>query len=354
MFGPGSFVACLNALKSILIIPRAEHSELPQQMSKTFLELSEKAQTASKNDLETMVENIIDDKKVFNVIWQALNLSGLEGKINVEKSPNDKLSIELINGFNFSLAPSFQIKKYSEKNVNTLIIDGMIESVAELNHVLQHYSEILEPLIIFARGFHEEIIMTLKTNFDRGTLKVIPVIVPFDEEGINLLNDLATVCGTNIISSNKAQLITAIKLDEIQKVQKLLIHNDTITIINASAVADSLIHVGNLIKKKNELDTPELGHLYDKRIKALTANYVCVRIPEGTYKYAAIETAITAVKSTIMYGYVKTDSLTENVFTSYLKQKNEKLPANTVVGVLKYSLECVNQLYKIGAMILTY
>lgn len=215
--GPGSFRICLDAAVSLLENFYGDAEDLATLQREVFSKLFSWARHPDVDELQNLIRNVAKDNLVYSLLWEAVELSGIEGKISVEKTSSTIPSLELINGYNFNIKCSFDMPSWRQKKAKCLIVDGVIESVSEVHHILDSFATSKEPLLFFARGFHEEVILTMKTNFNRRTLNVMPFTVPYDIDGINLLNDIAVVCGTDVISALKSQLISCIKIDVARK-----------------------------------------------------------------------------------------------------------------------------------------
>ena len=69
-----------------------------------------------------------------------------------------------------------------EEDVKVLIIDGMIESIGEIHHVLEKAASEKNPIVMFVRSMADDVRSTLSLNVKRGTIDLIPVEVGFNEE----------------------------------------------------------------------------------------------------------------------------------------------------------------------------
>jgi hypothetical protein len=157
------------------------------------------------------------------VVWQAVQLGGLEGRLFVENGRQSNYVIELKEGYSFKLKPfkwMLSNNVWERKECKVLVIDGLVEKVSEIDHLLTRSFETKQPMAIIALGFSEEVAATLKANMDRELLDIQPIRVHTDLESLNLTNDIAVVCGTTPVSSVKGDLITFIKYDEIPVVDK--------------------------------------------------------------------------------------------------------------------------------------
>ena len=114
-----------------------------------------------------------------SIIYNAIKVAGLNGKIFVEPNKIDKTIIELKDSYNFSfilpIGPFIGQQKWERNWCRCLCIDGVIESLGEIDGILQEASSQNIPVAIFARGFSSDVINTIKVNVDRGTLDILPI-----------------------------------------------------------------------------------------------------------------------------------------------------------------------------------
>ncbi len=206
-------------------------SAAPGSFLQTFRCFVDLVEGKTYNDIEIFVKNhsfrptlkqthdylqkFIDDDYISSLFLDVLKISGIDGKVIFEQSQNENTSIELQNGFNFKINVPFSVS-FSKKNVRVLLIDGNVESISEIHNLLQTSYEKSESLLLIARGFSDDVTNTLKVNYARGTLHVIPVIVRYDFEGLNVLGDISIVTQSDVISSLKGQLISAVKYDDLK------------------------------------------------------------------------------------------------------------------------------------------
>ncbi len=306
--GPGSLLVALN----LILHSMNEETNIVKQ--KNYQEVVDASFTPTYEQLKSFLLTTINDEFLSSLILETINLSGMEGKIFFEISNNDTISIEKVNGFNFIV--DFPIQKlFKQKDVKVLIIDGMIESVGEINHVLQKFSETKEKLLLIARGMCDDVKNTLKVNFDRETLNIFPVIVKFDFESVNTLSDIGIVCNTDVISSLKGQLISTIKIEELQTIPFVNCQGKTMTIVNDKTTKNAKIQIKKLLEKRYDSEVEFVAKLYDERIKSLTPSCVKVRIPsnEKFVEYSELfDVALRLIHSIIKRGLILKDRLPKN------------------------------------------
>lgn len=269
-----------------------------------------------------------------DMLRHALDLVGFGGKIVVEKTESTP-SVELTNGFTYSLKPRFPVKLVGLVEPRILCIDGYVETVGEIHRLLETSSMDRASVIVFLRGLSDDVLNTLRVNYDRGSLRVIPVVVPFDLEGINTLVDIATACGTDVVSSNKGQLISNLSLDDAVTIPKASVFPDRIVLINPASVASTKRLVRQLRSRRSETSEEDVHKLLDMRIRALSPNQVVIRLFDDE-KYVLnsywIDLALRRMRSMITHGIPTEDDLA------------------FVVGQSE-SAKCVRYLRNLGAII---
>lgn len=278
---------------------------------------------ASDDIVKNYIFDNLDDKLLASTINEAIKISGIEGKIYIEESKNAFYVVEKFVGYEFSLKPiSLFLPKSSIANLEfndckVFLVDGIIEKVSEIDQILRHFFNSKESAIIVARGFSEEIIATLKTNYDRELLKIIPILLESDLESLNTLNDLACVCKSDIVSAMKGDLLSLVKPESLVSVDKVRCVYNKIIIENSNTLPAVASHLEYLLKKRydNQL-VEDVVNLYDKRIKTLSQNTTVIRLPNTTIleqqtNKAKIDTILRDIKSIINNGIVSKASLAQ-------------------------------------------
>jgi len=263
-----------------------------------------KPSSFQKKDLDLLLRTYCKDDVTLEMTKRSFEIAGFGGKISILFCEKD--SVELTKGFFFeSVKPSFDTKNRVFLNPRIVCIDGFVESVSEIHHLLETCAEKKEPLIIFLRGISEEVIHTLKVNFERKTLEVVPAVVTYDLDGVNLLKDIAAVCKEDIISSLKGELISSTDFSLFKRVEKVSFSKDSTIIENSSINLDSYLKFlqEKIISSSNETERKIL----EKRLSRLGNNQVVIRLTDDKRKKARsfyVDRSIRAVKSAIDFGVV--------------------------------------------------
>ena len=176
-----------------------------------------------------IIQRYIQDTYTCEMLLLACNMAGGAGQLFLDYQGKNASSLLLQDGYRFPIGTTKEIiktaigKSIELYDVDVLMIDGIIESVGEIHHILEEYSKTRRPIVIFARGFSEEVIATIVVNKARGALNLVPVQVPYDVDGINMLNDIAVICNSDLVSSLKGELISSISIDEISTINKIVV-----------------------------------------------------------------------------------------------------------------------------------
>lgn len=263
------------------------------------------------------VRSVIDRSSMFGSTWvhplvdEALRLAGFSGRVIVERTSSSIPSVELTHGCTFKLETAFHID-VSIVHPRIVCIDGYIESVSEVHHLLVAAAEAKEPCIMFVRGLSDEVLQTLRTNYDRGSLKVVPVQVEFDLRGMNTLVDVAVISGGDVVSSLKGDLISNISFERLPCVDQITIIKNCTMINNPSMYQRTKLHAEHVKSKRAATTEEDVASLLDERIRSLTPNHVIVRIPENgdfVMNSQAIDYALRSVRSAMSYGVTENCSL---------------------------------------------
>lgn len=326
---------------------------------------------ATPADLRRVVDTSCGlDKILASAIWEALELAGLEGKIFVENGRQDNFFIELKEGYNFKLKPfkfMLQNNSWERRNCKVLIVDGLVERVSEIDHLLTKSLETKIPMAIIAHGFSEEVAATLKANQERGLLDIQPVRIPSDIDALNIVNDIAVVCGTLPISSMKGDLIVFTKYEDVPMVDRVRLGEVECTIENSKTRAAVAAQAKSILEKRQAYFLhEEIQELFDKRLRSLISNTVLLHLPNASAakndeRRVKIDISLRQVKTILNYGTINLQTEMERVkdrllFTSKANNNIEqffvRLTNSFLKRLQKEKIEIVPTISAISGMML--
>ena len=335
--GPGAFDETIRMTLELL----KQSGKGFQQSNNQKLETTVSS-LATETDVQKLIDGVVSkiDVKVGSILREALNLSGFGGRILIEKSTTPVSSVELTRGYTFETTSAWQLSTRLD-DVRAFVIDGYVEQVSEIHHLLQAASDAKETAILFVRGLSNDVLHTLRVNYDRGTLKMVPIIVKFDLDGINTVNDIAIATGCDLISSNKGDLINSIKYESAPRLKSVIVYPNKVVIHHDVTAKSVAVHVANLRKKRTEPSVvDDVGNLYDKRIRSLSPNHVVIRLPDNkdyVRLSQAIDVTLRTIKAMIDHGVIN--------------HNGTVMPASTKIAAEVHSSRCHSTLINLGAII---
>mgnify|MGYP000620896253 CR=1 FL=1 len=321
--GPGGFERYLQLLHQIL-----EGHSVPTS------EVTPRHPTLS--DVQALVDRYGSQAgpRAAAMLKEAVRLAGFGGRIIVEKTTSPVPSVELVRGYGFDMQQLLPVD-FSFTGPRVACIDGHVESVSEVHHLLEAAAAAREPAILFLRGASDDVKHTLKVNYDRGSLRVVPIGARFDLEGMNTLVDLATVTGCDLVSSLKGDLISGIDYASLPRVEQVTMFKGRVVVVTNKARPEVAALTADLKRRRSEEPSDEKGALLDRRIRSLSPNHVVVRLPDDkdfVVNSQAMDYALRAVRAAVDRGVDASGA-----------------PAVTELAARHYAARCAASLLSVGA-----
>lgn len=209
-----------KSLRSLLLKEYSECEKMYPYLGELFLfNFFNKLPDSKKNlarfhkrDQMSFLETIKDDgiREIINWVFEN---SSLERTINIQVHDGDGFCVEPEDNFAFNFSYDFDffasLSNVTFRNYKFVIVDGYIESVGEIHHLLETASKNKKPYVIFCYGMSEEVKYNIMKNNARGAIKVFPVSLDTnDENTLNILNDIAVIHDGDIVTSNMGQTIS--------------------------------------------------------------------------------------------------------------------------------------------------
>ena len=239
-----------------------------------------------KRSLSSMIGHVES-----NIDFDAISIAGRRGKVMLDAS--DVQKTELTYGTQVckwkppqNFFEAVGQSKVSVQNCKVVFIDGIIESVSECHKLFQSSYETRTPVVIFARGFSEEVIATAALNIKRQTAQIIPALIPFDEIGINALGDLASCFGSEAISSDKGQLISNVDVSGCKTAERITVSLSATEIEFKNNLIDDVTR--KLSARLSNCDENQ-SNLIRQRINALGTGSVTIKIGSDRKSLAGLQ-----------------------------------------------------------------
>lgn len=274
-------------------------------------------------DLIAGINIATGDPLIAQVIWEALSLAGLEGKIYIENGPHDHYLVEQKIGYNFKVKPYHFFLQNGEtsweaENCKVLIIDGVIEDASELDHLLTQTFETKIPFVIISQGFSEEVVATLSANQKANKFSCIAIRIMPDLDSLNMANDIAQICGTIPVSCQSGITTTSMNYEDVPLVDHLVCGRNEMTIENKGTRNAVSAHIRSLLDKRSQQTVEDITNILDKRIRSLVANSVIINLPNVPASNiddirVKLDNGLRASKTLLNYGVTDLDLLSSKL-----------------------------------------
>lgn len=131
-----------------------------------------------RGQLDAIIKFFIGAGPSGKILKEAIKLGGTNFNVTFSNSHDDKFHVRKTVGTQIEgdINEVFSCKPKEINNCSIVYVDGIIESVGEIDHVLQKSSKDNMPLVIIASGFSPEISGILRNNFLQKKLCVIPFV----------------------------------------------------------------------------------------------------------------------------------------------------------------------------------
>lgn len=307
-------------------------------------------------------------KSLIEIAKQTLTLNGVGSNITIEKNSSFHYEIELKNGFTF---PVKTIGAFLDKNIfewkrsecKVLLVDGFIETIGEIETLIHQLSKTKEKLLIISQGFEQEVQSFLLANKRRGIIDVCLVTVEAGMESMNLMNDIATASGSELISVVNGDLVSLVKLEGLTILPKVNVMSSMLTFNQKNTKTAVNVRIQDLIKKKNEMansdDIYNFSEFYLKRIRNLMGQAVVIKLPEFSKtqlinEKTQLDIILRQCRSLLDFGLVDTNNVNlEYGLAAIKKELPEKIShLSFAVGIWMAVKKAMEVLTVSGAVVL--
>jgi len=257
-----------------------------------------------------------NDNEVGELISTAMDKVGRDGVITIEESRTGETYLETVEGMQFSRgykSPYFVTDNNSMQAVLRdpliLITDKRLTQVKELLPILEAVSQQNKSLLLIADDIDQEALSTLVVNKMRGILQAVAVKAPeFGDRKKAILEDIATLTGGKVISSEKGMRLDKFDTGWLGKAKKVTVGKSTTTIIDALGSEDSIEQrVTEIRNQIDESNSPyEIEKLQD-RLAAFIGGVAIVHVGgltevEMKEKKDRVDDALHATKAALEEG----------------------------------------------------
>ena len=257
-----------------------------------------------------------NDSEVGELIAQAFDKVGRDGVVTIEESRTGETYLETVEGMQFSRgfkSPYFVTDNNTMtailSNPFVLITDKRLNNVKELLPILEAVSQQNKSLLVIADDIDGEALSTMVVNKMRGILPVVAVKAPeFGDRKKAILEDIATLTGGKVISSEKGMRLDKFQSEWLGQAGKVTVGKDTTTIIDAKgAESDLEMRVQEIRQQIDDSNSPYEIEKLQERLAAFIGGVAIVHVGGHTEvemkeKKDRVDDALHATKAALEEG----------------------------------------------------
>ena len=243
-------------------------------------EIKEDSINFSKKDLDVFFENDLNPES-HDILKTLLENINITTKIYLDKSYVSETIIVKKEGITFDLdfdLDFFYKGKWDAKDFNFIIIDGFIETVGEIYHLLHEANENKEPYVIFCKGMSSEVKDVFLQNISRETINICPISLKTSELNVNILIDIARCLEGDIVSALLGDTISQSVRRKLKKGKDISVTGNSITITPVASDQHLKTHLNYLENKKEKSNIQINTDVLEERIKMLSSDKISIRL----------------------------------------------------------------------------
>ena len=267
------------------------------------------AQVASVSSANTEVGALIAD---------AMEKVGNDGVITIEESKGIDTELSVVEGMQFDRGYLSQYMVTDNDKMEAdldnpyiLITDKKISNIQDILPMLQEIVQQGKALLVIADDVDGEALPTLVLNKIRGTFNVVAVKAPgFGDRRKEQLQDIATLTGGTVITSDLGLELKDTTLDQLGQAGKVTVTKDNTTIVEGAGAKEAIDERVNTIKSQIEETTSDFDReKLQERLAKLAGGVAVIKVGAATEtelkerKYR-IEDALNATRAAVEEGYV--------------------------------------------------
>jgi chaperonin GroEL len=274
---------------------------------------------SKKNRVAEVATISAGDGEIGNLIADVIEKVGKDGVVTVEEGQSLLLESEVVEGFTFDkgyvsalmVTDATRMEAVYDKPA-IVITDKKISSVQEFLPLLEKLAQAgKKDLVIIAEDVEGEVLGTLVLNKLKGVLNTVAVKAPsFGDRRKDVLQDIATLTGGEVISEEQGMTFENVELDVIGTARKIIVTKDESTIIEgAGKPTDVKQRIAQIVAQADNASSEYDKEQLDKRRAALQGKVAVIKVGGATEteieeKKFRVDDAVAATKAALEEGIV--------------------------------------------------
>lgn len=258
------------------------------------------------------------DDEVGQLVADAMEKVSGDGVITIEESKTMMTELDLVEGMQFDrgyisayMATDMDKMEAVLENPYILLTDKKISSIQEILPLLEQIVQSGAKLLIIAEDVEGEALTTLIVNKLRGTFNVVAVKAPgYGDRRKAMLEDIATLTGGTVISSELGYELKDTTLDMLGRAKSVKVQKENTVVVDGegekSAIQGRIAQIKNQIEETtSEFDKEKL----QERLAKLAGGVAVIRVGAATeteMKEAKLrmEDALAATRAAVEEGII--------------------------------------------------
>lgn len=273
----------------------------------------------SDEEIKQIATISAESSEIGEKIAETIKKVGKDGVVTVEESQSFGIESEVVEGLQFDrgyvspyMITNTERMEAEYKDVPILLTDKKIVTVKEILPLLEKVAATgTKELVIIADDVEGEALTTFVLNKLRGGFNVLAVKAPgFGDRKKDMLQDIATVVGANVVSSELDMSFDKVETDVLGRARKVVATKDVTTIVGGKGMKSEINARVSQLKKERESASSKFDkEKVDERIAKLSGGVAVIKVGAATetemkYLKLKIEDAVNATKAAIEEGIV--------------------------------------------------
>ena len=291
-----------------------------QKATETAVEAIEKnaKKVSGTKDIARVAAVSSASEQIGNLIADAMEKVTSDGVITVEESKTAETYSEVVEGMMFDRG---YITPYmvtdTDKMVAViddayiLITDNKISNIQEILPLLEQIVQSGKKLVIIAEDIEGEALTTLILNKLRGTFTCVGVKAPgFGDRRKEMLTDIATLTGGQVISSELGLELKDTTVDQLGRARQVKIDKENTIIVDGAGDSEAIKSRVSQIRSQIETTTSDFDReKLQERLAKLAGGVAVIKVGAATEvemkeQKMRIEDALAATKAAVEEGIV--------------------------------------------------
>ena len=276
-------------------------------------------QIKSKEEIKQVATISAESAELGAIIADAIEKVGENGVVTVEESQSFEVESEVVKGLEFDkgyispyMITNSERMEAEYKDAMILITDKKLGSVQEILPLLEKLAQTgKKDVVIIAEDVEGEALATFVVNKLRGTFNVLALKAPgYGDRKKEMLEDIATVVGAQVISEDKGMKLDATEIDMLGKARRVVSTKEKTTIVGGKGVkAEIDARVAQIKTQLEQTDSKFDREKFEERLAKLAGGVAVIKVGAATetamkYLKDKVEDSVNATRAAIEEGIV--------------------------------------------------